>query len=515
MTENTSRCFVIEQVLLHAVRNERVFQEARVHLRPEHFYRADEAVYRALWIELLAYYDRHSELPPYTVLHAAVCHNVEHTPGLPGEGLVVANELVGWIFEQPESELRPAEALSQLRDLLIEREAEQRLRNMLAGGRAYNLPDIIQQTQHRLETLSAIGQVLDDSTMPTSWTELQGPQWPTGVGFVDAFMEGGETPKNVNILLGPTGGGKTTLMVQLCVSIGRRQVDIAARQGGTPGLSVFFGYEEPKLLTQTRIAANAATVKQARLRFESNNLSRRGQLADYERELFHGQDLRTHPGELERLETARVWVDKYIRIRDFHASVDGGRGGLPEVRQHLLGMRDKAGIPIRAVFLDWAGELVRRKLLTTSAVVDSARMAMELSGLVAEAKTIASDFNCTVWIAHQLKGTVTSNKPGWLPHHSHAKNCTSFADNACFAICLGSKDLVSSCVRCVASKTRHAASSLPIICRIEGDLCRLVDVTENYLVDPLSHSIVPREGTAGRREHVDPAIFAARNASIM
>jgi hypothetical protein len=364
---------------------------------------------------------------------------------------------------------------------------------------------MIRRTSRQIEAIEAIGQVSDDSTLPSNWAEAKRPKLATGVPFIDRLMDGGSEPGDVNVILGPTGGGKTTLSMQLCISIAKRQDDPVLRDASEGGLSVFFSYEDNKRMLQIRAASFAAQVHKNRLRFHGDALSTRGNLADYERELFRNCNLREQPGERERLDGIREWMEKYVRLIDFHAGTHGGRGGVPEVVQRLRALQDKAGMPIRAVFLDWAGDMVRNMLLAKNAKIDSGSLSLELTGLISHVKAeVASQFECTVWVPHQIRGAATGKKPGWLPHHSDAKSCTSFADNAWYAFCIGNKDPETNCCQVLATKTRHGEASTPVICRIDGGFCRLVDVTEHYVVDGMSSNIVPRSNAARHNTNGPP-----------
>ena len=199
-------------------------------------------------------------------------------------------------------------------------------------------------------------------------------------------------------------------------------------------------------------------------------------------------------GEQERLEEIKPWMNKYLALVDYHDPKNGGRGHVTEVRQKLAALQQKRGLPIRAVFLDWAGEMIHNYLMATYGKVEPGSLALELTGLIGRCKTeLAVPFNCTVWVSHQVAGRFTSLPPARRPHHSEAQWCTSFADRAWFAFCLGNKDIEHSVCQFVASKTRHGESGPPALLKINGAFCRMDDVSDKFKPDHAGLRLLPKD----------------------
>lgn len=279
----------------------------------------------------------------------------------------------------------------------------------------------------------------------------------------------------------------STTLNQISCSMAKLEYK-AGCEGRESGLVVVVGYEDSKRMMQIRAASCGAHVPKNKLRElkSYDELTTTGRLDQYELDMYRGLgQQRDLLGEQERLEQARVWLDKNLYLLDFHDPKNGGRGHITEIRQKLLAIQDKRKMPIRAVMIDWAGEMIRNYLIATGRPYDGGTMALELAGLLHKAKSeIAVPFDCTVWVAHQLRGASCKQPPSYIPHHSEAQWCTSFADNAWFAFCLGTKDTEHNVCQLVASKTRHGESSPPVICKIDGGFCRMVDVSTVFEVDP-------------------------------
>lgn len=503
--------FSIEFTLMHIARCEKVFHAARLHLKPAHFSKLGESTYRVVWSAILDYYERNQELPSYHALSTRVL-NVVTTAPTPGTAdmqdaaVEDARDLVEWMYDKtkyPDNDLTPDEALETLREILLDRETGEAIRNAVlhSGGKhIHDLPKLLERQQRKVEEISAIGRAEDDdTTIPDNWDEVIRPRWPTGVPFIDRIMEGGCEAGDCNVIIGPTGGGKTTTSMQIACSMARLQTTYALPNSEIePGLVVFIGYEDGKRMMQIRAGSCAAYVLKNRLRSSRESglkLSTVGNLEPYEQIMYAGTPTTIERlGEQERLEEVKPWLNKYLALVDYHDPRNGGRGHVTEIRQKLTALQQKRGLPIRAVFIDWAGEMIRNYLMAEYGKVESSTMALELAGLIHRCKSeIAAPFNTTVWVAHQMAGRFTGMPPARKPHHSEAQWCTSFADNAWFAFCLGNKDAEHGVCQFVASKTRHGESGAPVLLKINGAFCRMEDVSDKFKPDHAGLRLLPRD----------------------
>jgi RecA/RadA recombinase len=355
----------------------------------------------------------------------------------------------------------------------------------------------VAQAQRRIEDIESLGKTVEETSFPDSFVEVARPKWPTGVDFVDRIMSGGGEPGDCNVIIGPTGGGKTTLSMQLAASTARLQSQLARRGiDGEPGLVVFVSYEDSLRMLQVRAASYAARVlKDTLMGLKSHDeLSSIGNLKPYE-QAWYASEKQTDEmlGEQERLEQAKAWIRKYMVMVDYHDPTKGGRGHVTEVRQKLTAIQQDRGMPIRMVVLDWAGNLVANFLQGTDGSVDGSKMSLELQNLVNRSKhEIAAPFNTAVWIPHQLKGQSCKSAPAHFPHHSDAQWCSMFSDHAWFAFVLGTKDREHNVCQFGATKTRHGETIPPVILRIDGAVCRMTDVSQHFEVDEVTRRLIPK-----------------------
>jgi len=491
----------LDFLFAHFVHCEEVFQAAKSWLKPEHFSKAGEQAYRAMWRAISEYYDKFQMLPAYPALSKDTITNMEKMPVMTEEAIDMADGFCQQIFDEklwPPTSMHPDAAMEILREVLVDRGPGAAIRSAIEdarGNAVYDLPKIVAEAREKIDVIQSIGRIKQDNKIPESFAQVGGEQWPTGVKFIDDMMDGGSEPGDCNVIIGGTGGGKTTLSMQMAVEIARLQDMYATTGDREPGLVVFFSYEDGLRMMQIRAMSYAAEVDKDTLRFlrSDDELSTTGDLKLYEQRMYQGSN-KERLGERERLAEVRPWINQYVEFVDFNEGGEGGSGGIPEVRQRLMAIQRKRKMPIRAVFIDWAGQMVRNQLLAERGAVEGSNMALELGGLLGMAKReIATPLNCVVWVPHQLKGNLTKRSPGTTPHHSEAEWCASFANNAWYAFCIGKKDEQHSVCQVAATKTRHAESVPPVICKIKGEICRMEDVDEDFMFDPATGGLSLRE----------------------
>lgn len=499
----------IEFLFMHAVQDPAIWHLCRTELQPDMLFKPSEMAHRHIWRRIIEYYDEHARMPGYEALSMQALLDIENDPLARADpetgGKILENAAAALSFMydtkiNPPESLEPWAAKEVLRQILTDRGPEEELRRAVTyavGQRIVNLPELVEKAQRRIVDIAALGRAEEErTTLPTTWATVAKPKWPTGVEFVDNIMGGGSAPGDCNVIIGPSGGGKTTLAMQIACSTARLQSQLARRGvDGKPGLVVFVSYEDDREMLQIRAASYSARVQKDRLRFlkDDADLSRTGRLEDYEKALYgNGGNSAEMLGEIERLDEVRPWIDKYLVLVDYHDPIKGGRGHVTEVAQKLTAVQQDRGMPIRMVILDWGGNLVANYLQATEGRIDSGGMSLQLQNLINRAKQeLASPFNCTVWVPHQLKGALNDRPPAKLPHHSEAQWCSSFSDHAWYAFVLGSKDKEHNVCQFGATKTRHGETPAPVILKIDGALCAMRDVSQHFAVDAITRRLAP------------------------
>lgn len=288
--------------------------------------------------------------------------------------------------------------------------------------------------------LSVIGGHPLDSGLPDDIAALFAGEATieTGVPFLDEMMSGGCCPKEIYVLLGPTGGKKSLLSLQICVS--RSEIAYYSR---LKEMNVFFSYEMSRTELLRRAISQAAKIPPVRLKeIVSTGSGFSNTEQPYENQIFRS-NLGTYMPESVRYEQAREVLNTHCRMVDFSgAPINGkayGYGGLQEVSNYLKALEDKTGFSIQNVVLDWAGAAIRRYLGHKNKL-ESSDFISAIYGYVQSAcDMIARAHNCSVWVVHQLQGVAAKRvlKP---IHHSEAQYCRSFADYSYYAFTLSAED---------------------------------------------------------------------------
>lgn len=338
---------------------------------------------------------------------------------------------------------------------------------------------------------------------------------PTGVSFMDDLMEGGSARGEANIILGPSGGGKTTLGIQLAAEGSLVEQQRAQLAGRTQADYWFYvQYERPvNPEFMQRLWSYAAQVDyqtfRKRLPLSS---SARGDFKSYELELWGAEINRgvVVAGEEERLAQAR---EKFNATNlwpfDFSGKFPGvGGGGIREIAAAVERQAAQGKTPA-GVVIDYAGLCVERQIIAQG--LDSREEFPRLSRFVNEVRTqIAEPFNCVVWILHQLHGDEGTKAPGARTHHSRARGSRNFADNASFAFEIGTLDELTGCVVIHKSKSRNADPlNNHTVVRFDGRIRRFTPANNLYAVNKMTRQIVDRSylnakaGTAPQQNRPD------------
>jgi len=497
----------VETLVTYMIRHRRVFAAAHQTLLPEHFNRPHEGVLKALWRLTLEYHERRNDLPALNYLSTEVVGMLQASPNSqPGE-IDDANSLITYMFTAAENNPLPDETaeemLAYLREFLIDRRVSDPLFEAYqqTGGRVEDVPALLQQVNEEMMHVNSVSSYPTGQAVPESWEGNHQPITPTTIDFLDCRIGGGQTAQETNVTLAPTGVGKTLLCIQKACAIAQQQEAIEL-SGGQPTLQVLISYELPLVQLQRRVMCCAAMIHSTTTRNMTSydDLSRANNLKAYERGAI-SQTGDIIAGEWERLQRAKQWVDRYLRIIDFSGTPDEsgvtyGRGGITEVRGLLDHLSREAEMPIGTLYLDWAGDAVRTELIAQNkdpAANQTAALGQYVSNV---GRQISKPLGCTTWVAHQIRGSIGNRSPTTLPTHFDAEQCSSFAVNAAWAIVMGTKDMETETCLLGVTKTRDGSSMAPLIVKINGAFGRLDNAEDRYAIDSTSQRIMERSEAA-------------------
>jgi RecA/RadA recombinase len=483
----------IEHFLSTMLRHDALLQLGLTHLKPKMFNKIGESVYSIVWQTLTEFRGKFRRMPTYEAMSSLARSRATQFTDITLAEVEAIDPFLRWAFSRDLTDADIAVAGDYFRAFLFDRTVGEQLTSAASrrrAGTSIDVPKLLEEVAQVSRMISTVAKPHD--TRLTSALRESPPQpcSPTGVPWLDRLMCGGVIPTETYVVLGPTGVGKTLVGVQVSVAYAKTQM-LRAAQGHTPKLAVYVSYEASKNELAIRAISNAAYIDKGRLEQNFNELSTKDNLQPYEQEMYAlcDQSDMFVMGEQERMAEASEWLDKYLQAVDFsnNSTSIGGYGGIPEVRATLQNIQEKTGLQIGLVISDWAGMAVRRKLRTDG--MD--KLVAELSDYVTQYDdTISGPFNCSTFIMHQLSSKLGSRAPTVAPTHTEADWCTAFANNADYAICLGTKDRQSNACLVTASKTRRSESIPTMICRINGAFSELLAADDELKIDRATRRLV-------------------------
>jgi hypothetical protein len=397
----------------------------------------------------------------------------------------------------PAAELMPDLGRDMLRRFLRERAVIHPLRRILnqAAGQAHvqNFPELLSGAMTELGRIEALRTTPVAEPLPARGSELPPPitYVRTGLTFIDDFTNG-QRRGDANGLLGVFSGGKTTLGLQLAVESARR-----ANAEGNQELSVFLSYEEPESKVRPLFWANACNIRRAkveRVLAERNwgVLTTPTNLEQYEYELAgaSAQLGGTVLSETERWDEARPWLNHCFAFLDMSGSGDNpgaGSGYVDEIVGSLERLLHDRNTTLRTVVLDYAGIMCLRYMDAHNIEEEKLRSYLGRLGDRIR-RRVSEHFNCTAWLLHQFNADQATKSPTALLHHTHSAEARNFAENLAVCGCLGPIHKPTGCLTLNWSKVRYSSvGSRPApILQIDGDFCRMADVSTLYTPDPTS-----------------------------
>lgn len=341
--------------------------------------------------------------------------------------------------------------------------------------------DVINAQQSRLSTLSSIPR-FDLTPQIGSVITASSTFLKTGTPFVDEPLAGMRIG-DANGIIGPTGGGKTTLAVHLAVSIAKQNWVESQITGRPPKRVVFITAEESALKLRSRIWSAFFHIPRSKLETMTdwNTLTRPGALDHYERQFQLNQEHQL--SEIERYQLYAPQLANCFEVFDLSGSdefPDAGNGYIPEIVSYL----SRVEFPISSVFIDYAGIFCERYMRANGMDEKGYRYLLKTFGDQCRSE-ISARFACTTWILHQLKGALGKSSPTKLMHHSDAGESADFANNLVVCGCLGVACPFTGCRMLHWSKVRYRPNDKipPTTLKIDDQFAIMHDVSRIYTIE--------------------------------
>lgn len=459
---------IITYVMIHTFLDPEVQRYCLDKLRPEFFIGPGEQPFQLLWRTVLDYYREYQQFPKTADVQVLITSRLGQAHYYPEGILNPINRILDIVDEENGENLNRAYALD-LAKLIVARYFKETLKENLirSNGDDAAFSRLIEEHYQRFKSHTNYAALDVNPYVPRDLSELldRGSSVPYNIPFIDAVMGGGCRTGEVYCLLGPTGGGKSLLALQLVTD-----QSYYFHINNLADINVFFTYELTRSETYIRAYAQLMDVPPQKIEAVAQ------QKLSFTEEEGRRYDLANH------ILQDHLWIVDFS-MPDPKAGITRA-GSLHDVVNYLQTLQERFRRPIRSVVLDWAGIIVEREITLKNQDISRLRSS-ELTSFVQRVKDmIAGPFSCSVWVVHQLSGDMT-NKPPHMPmHHSNAQWCKSFANNATYAMCLGNIDPNHNVMTFNCSKARRSRREPVKLLKITDSL-RFVEVTHLYTVDKL------------------------------
>jgi hypothetical protein len=453
-----------------------------------------------VWTVLKDYFTKTGELPVEEVFLAELESRLSLTDEFDDAALEAMDEFLEAAYQVAESDLLISVAMKYLSQMLTEK-SQQTLVSEMQHGVVADLPLLLQQHIAKADAAKAMTSGKAPLPFPDKIDDIVSLVLePTGVGFLDVYMNGGMARKEVNGFCGPYGSCKTTLGIQLAVERARYALHQWRVRGceGFPERVYFFSWEEGLEQLQPRVLSYSAQIIRASLEGEGFQEklsdSTLTSLKKYERDIYRDQiQAGVIMGERDRMSNAMKELNQNLRIIDFSGAEamyqtiagDMVEGMVTAIKQdqRLSGNPGVAG-----VIVDYAGAAAERAIMAGNADRKDLRHLIGKMPLALK-NLIAAPFNCQVWCLHQLGTEANSKDAGVAPKSTDAAEARNFFENVNFGFMVGKPDMNNMTVL-TNGKQRRASRKENMVVHIRGEMSRVEDASKRFTVE--DDQIVPR-----------------------
>lgn len=508
--------WAIETMLVAAIRIPAVRAELTLVLRPEHFDRPGEAGL-SLLVDVL--HEMHATRPNCALPRRELCDRVGDRIDRP-ETAISLEEAEGLLLDRKEARQRgvhagliyraytdefegttPEIAIAHMRRLLAERELGDTIRQAATRAGQGALRDYsgliaqLERSQQRIESVHA-----EDVFTTVEWDpEVYRPviTHPTQFPAIDEMLGGGVAAPEIYGLLGGTGRGKSTLVMQLAAGAALTFQAIA-KPGEEPAQVFVFSYEDDRQRMFIRAVGYAAKIAKDRLltmRDPATDLTRAPNLLPYEQDLAARGEIPHGVGEFERFNAAQTLLKRNLRFIDCSGG-NAGDGGPAEIAALLRRGITAHGWTPGFVLIDSIDNMAERYLGAHGKdVKDYVRTTIIAFVSQLRAK-VGSAFSVPVLVTNQLSGEANQRTPTAKLDHTNAGEAKGWAKPLDHHFVFGAltQDGVAQLVCTKSRRTGDSINARPRLIRLRGEFARWDVVDDEYMV--YGSEIVPRHVAA-------------------
>jgi hypothetical protein len=342
-----------------------------------------------------------------------------------------------------------------------------------------------------------------------------GRKIPTGVPFVDDFLDGGMASGEVYLLLGPFGSCKTLLLQQMSESVALLRSTLWAHSNkrSSLGLVYFVSYEMTKTELQARALAHTAQIP-VNVVSSGGPFSSPGNLFPRDIELFRRQYDRGLyiPSEKERIASAVKRLNTNWRILDFSGKESdelAGGGLCAEIQARIeadLRTYEQRGIKrhAAAVFVDYIRLMAARRCMLHQLDASKHMRLLCLNSAEDARQNLTYHFKCPVFMAHQLNSKGNELHPGVIPDKTCAAEANAIAENFNYVLVVSKPtDESPRLARMNCQKQRRSGGRPAITIHIQGDYGQVAEVNALWSWDDLTKRFTRLTSVDSRYEEQD------------
>jgi hypothetical protein len=488
------------------IRNPDYFQRAAEAVRPEHFTEYEQWL-SLVWSLVSQLYREQQKLPSKNLLCLRCNAALERDPRLLSDDqLRQLDEFIAMAYALKRKDWPEDQLLEALQQFLEDRLVSRALSSLSKPQTPLALSSVFSTFSEQAASLAAVvSSKLPKpfGDLPEAWhhEDRSSERITTGIQFLDELLDGGQRAGESYGLLGPTGGGKTTLMVMIAVEAAKRGYQLWEAQGrqGEPPRYYHVSYEETPNDFRLRALSYAAGIPRSRLEacltaHDFSTLSTPDRLQAYERTRYQrllssGQQ---PPCEQARYARALAQLNECLRILDHRGTVTEGEsvighGLVDEIDARIRrDLTQHPGAYVLGIGADYV--LAAAEMFISWNKLDHGELRHIINRWPMRMRQMASRFGCPVWSAQQLNTEANESRPGTVPKATQSSEGKAFPFNCdfCFVVGVATAD---GRLPFTHAKHRRTGTAKPLVLQFRGDDCRLDDVSRDWVLNERTRTI--------------------------
>jgi hypothetical protein len=258
----------------------------------------------------------------------------------------------------------------------------------------------------------------------------------TGIAVLDE-VTGGQLRPGAHLLIGPTGVGKTTLLVQLLAERAWECL-LRRRHSGEDTTAVFVYLEDRAEEIQERLLSYLSQLPRQMVWFDESSTAVAEPpiipegVAGYSERSTWLQSLST----AERLAVAVMCITDFVTLVDLREASFGVSRPSNLITQQLAAIREE-GRRLSFVGVDHSSLIMQRHFQAREC--DAKYHSHRIKAFVKDIMEYGTQVGCPVWVVHQASGAANTYLPDRPLLATDAKNCKGLGEVSDIVVTLGNR----------------------------------------------------------------------------